>query len=292
MSKEKVKSHCRVCERETNHSVLSQYDESSRGDYAYDMYYQILECMGCDTKSFRQIFKDIEQAFQISESEWEVPTETNVYPKFIKGHKELDGNYYLPNIVGEIYKEVILAFQEDALILAGLGLRGTVEAVCNNLNIEGRNLEVRISKLATAGYISRKDAERLHGIRFMGNDAAHEIKKPKLEQLSAALKIVEHLLSTVYIIEYEIDGKIETAINEFSKFEELLKKKLKDLNKGEEVPLIGILGKDMRRIKESVVLLEQELKENINKGKFDLMKIGKVDKYNESKNDLQHYIIN
>ena len=187
---------------------------------------------------------------------------------------------------------MILAIQEDALILAGLGLRGTVEAVCNNLNIEGRNLEVRISKLATAGYISRKDAERLHGIRFMGNDAAHEIKKPKNEQLSAALKIVEHLLSTVYIIENEINGKIETAINDFSKFVELLKKKINNFNGGEEIPLIGILGKDMRRVKESIVLLEQELKENITNGKLDMMRIGKVDKYNDSKNDLQHYIIN
>jgi hypothetical protein len=99
-------------------------------------------------------------------------------------------------------------------------------------------------------------------------------------------------LSTVYIIENEIEGKIETAINDFSKFEELLKKKINNFNGGEEVPLIGILGKDMRRVKESIVLLEQELKENITNGKFDMIRIGKIDKYNDSKNDLQHYVIN
>ena len=56
--------------------------------------------------------------------------------------------------------------------------------------------------------------------------------------------------------------------------------------------MIGILGKDMRRVKESIVLLEQELKENITNGKFDMIRIGKIDKYNDSKNDLQHYVIN
>lgn len=35
----------------------------------------------------------------------------------------------------------------------------------------------------------------------MGNDAAHDIKKPKDESLSVALQIVEHLIASVYILE-------------------------------------------------------------------------------------------
>lgn len=291
MSSKKVKSHCRYCGHETNHSILSQQIVSSREDFSFDHTYQITECLGCDTKSFRDVYEEIEHAYQIAEDEWEVPTSINVYPRFIKGHRSLDGEYYLPSLVGRIYKEVLLAFQEDALILAGLGLRGTVEAVCNDLEVSGRNLEVRISKLATAGYISRKDADRLHGIRFMGNDAAHEVKKPKTEQLSVALKIVEHLLSSVYILEEEVEGKIETVITDFQRFKDLLHKKLKQFTTGDELPIAAIMGRDIRRVKESIVALESELIAKIGSGEVTELAIGKNAKYNNSKNELQHYVL-
>jgi len=287
----KIRSHCRRCGQDTNHSVLAEKTESSRGDYDFDQAYQIVECLGCNTKSFRDVFEEVEHAYQVSEDEWEVPTTITVYPRFINGHRSLNGDYYLPSLVGRIYKEVLLALQEDALILAGLGLRGTIEAVCNDLNMSGRNLEARISKLAAAGYISRKDAERLHCIRFMGNDAAHEIKKPKSEQLSVALKIVEHLLSSVYILEQEVQGKIETLITELPGFVSLIKEKVKHLSKGDELPIIGLLGRDIRRVKDSLPNLEPELILKIDGGEIPFLTKGKVDKYENSKHNLQHYVV-
>lgn len=293
MTDRKVKSYCRSCGQTTNHNILAEKQEGYRGDYDfdYDQAYQIIECLGCDTKSFRDVFEEVENAFQIGEDEWEIPTSITVYPRFIRNHRSLDGEDYLPYTVGQIYKEVLLAFQEEAHILAGLGLRGTVEAVCIDLNITGRDLEVKISKLATAGYISRKDAERLHGIRFMGNDAAHKIKKPNTIQLSAALKIVEHMLSSVYIIEEQTQGNIDSLITEFVQFEKILSKKLEQFSSGDEVPIMGIFGNDVRRIKTSLPDLEAELIKRIDAGTITNIKKGKVDKYKHSKHDLQHFII-
>jgi len=291
MSTPTLKSYCRLCNHETYHTILSEHKESFRDEYTCDISYQIVSCLGCGTKSFREIFEDIESNYQISETEWEIPTTIDIYPKYIKGHRSLDTNFFLPEVVGRIYKEVLLAFKEEALILSGLGLRGVVEAVCNDLDVKGRNLEDRITKLANAGYISKKDAERLHGIRFMGNDAAHEIKKPKKEQLDVALKIVEHLLSSVYILEKEAEGKIDTAITDFSRFESLLAKKIKLLNAGEELPLVAILGQDIRRIKESAALFESELCLKIDSSHIGYISKGKIAKFQGSKNDLQHFII-
>ncbi|WP_082877441.1 DUF4145 domain-containing protein [Comamonas thiooxydans] len=291
MTNNKTKSHCRHCGQDTNHSILSEHNESSRDEYAYTRTYQIIECLGCETKSFRDILEETEHAYQIAEDEWEVPTSITIYPRFIKNHRSINGEYYIPSLVGEIYREVLLALKEEALVLAGLGLRGTVEAVCNDLNIDGRNLEVRISKLASAGYISRKDAERLHGIRFMGNDAAHEIKKPDQTQISVALKIVEHLLSSVYILEEEVQGKIDTLITEFDQFKDFLYKKLNNFSTGDELPIIGFFGRDIRRVKDSLPALEAELIDKINAGEVKKLIKGKLDKYNNSKNDLQHYIL-
>ena len=291
MTDGKVKSYCRRCGQYTNHNIIAEKKESFRDDYAYDQTYQIIECLGCNTKSFRDVIDEVEHAFQVTENEWEVPISITVYPRFIRNHRSLDGEYHLPFMVGQIYKEVLLAFQEDALILAGLGLRGTVEAVCNDLKLNGRNLEIKISELATAGYISNKDAERLHGIRFMGNDAAHEIKKPNTIQLSVALKIVEHMLSSIYILEKQTEGNIDTLITEFIQFEKILNKKLEQFNLGDELPIMRLFGSDVRRIRNSLPDLETELIRQIDAGTITNIKKGKVDKYEHSKHDLQHFII-
>ena len=125
----------------------------------------------------------------------------------------------------------------------------------------------------------------------MGNDAAHEIKKPKTDQLSVALKIVEHLLSSVYILEEEAQGNIDTLITEFNQFIELLDKKVSQFTAGEELPIVAILGRDIRRVKDSLVTLEPELLSKIDSGEVVSLSKGKVGKYNNSKNDLQHYLL-
>lgn len=291
MEQKKVKSYCRECSKSTNHDVLSEYSEQYRDEYAYDLIYQIVQCKGCGTKSFRHVFVDIESAFCTVDGQVEVPEEVTVYPKAIEGHKEVKDIYKLPDIVLKIYQEVLLALKEEAKILASLGLRGTVEAVCNDLNIPGGKLDARINKLASSGYISTKDAQRLHGIRFMGNDAAHDIKTPKDESLQVALQIVEHLLLSVYILEKRANGNLETTTANFEIFLEMLYDKLKQYKSGEELPIAQFLMKDSRRVKESITKLEQELVQKINDGKIDRLIIGKLDHYNGSKEKLQNFIV-
>lgn len=291
MAAKKINSYCRYCERDTKHDVLSEKTVSERDEYRCDIEYQIVQCCGCETIGFRKVFYDIESTYPVSDEEWEVPQDISIFPRSIQGHRALEHTYYLPKIVRKIYEEVLLALQEDARILAGLGLRGTVEAVCNDLQVLGKNLDIRISKLATAGHISKTDAERLHAIRFMGNDAAHEIKSPPKNSLSVALRIVEHLLASVYILSEEADGALETTISDYARFEILLNSHIDELGLGEELPLPAILGRDLRRVHESITDLEKELNRLIVNGTYNRLSIGKMSKYNNSNNELQHYIV-
>lgn len=292
MATKKIKSYCRECGKNINHDVLSKHSELYRDEYCCDIHYQIIQCRGCETKSFRKVFVDIEAAFPTYNDEWEDPKEITIYPKAVEGHKEVDDIYELPGIVRKIYSEILLALKEDAKVLAGLGLRAAVEAVCNDLNIPGRSLEVRINRLANGGYISKNDAERLHGIRFMGNDAAHDIKTPKGGSLSVALQIVEHLVSSVYILEKKSNGNIDTTISRYEVFQEMLDKKLKHYNTGDEYPIAKFLGKDLRRVKESISTLEQELINQISSGIYTKLSVGKIDHYQGSQDQLQHFVAN
>lgn len=292
MPSEKIKNYCRECGRITNHAVLSKHSESYRDDYHCNINYQIVECRGCETKSFRKIFTDFEAAYPTYDDEWEVPEEITIYPKFIEGHSEIQDTYRLPIAINDIYSEVLLTLKEDAKILAGLGLRTTVEAICNDLNISGKNLSIRINKLVTEGYISKNDAERLHGIRFMGNDAAHDIKAPKEESLSVALQIIEHLIISVYILEARINGNIDTSISKYKEFKKILNEKLNEFNKGDEFPIAKLVGKDLRRVQESIATLEQELIADIQNGTYQKLLVGRVDNYQNSPNKLQYFIVN
>jgi hypothetical protein len=291
MTSKILKNYCSECSKITNHDVLSEHSESHRDEYSCDIYYQIVQCKGCETKSFRKVFFDIEAAYPSYDDKWEVPEEITTYPKSVKGHKEFQDIYELPDIVRKIYSEILLALKEDAKVLAGLGLRAAVEAVCNDLKIPGRSLEVRINKLASGGYISKNDAERLHGIRFMGNDAAHDIKAPKDESLSVALQIVEHLVSSVYILEKKASGNIDTAISRYEVFQTMLNEKIKKYKTGDEYPIAKYFGKDLRRVKESIATLEQELKAKISSGDYKKLSVGKIDYYMGSKDQLQHFIV-
>ncbi|WP_415886006.1 DUF4145 domain-containing protein [Neptuniibacter sp. QD37_6] len=291
MSKRIVKSYCRACGKKTNSEVLAENQESHRDEYRCDISYQILQCLGCDTKSFRKVFEDIEAAYPTYDDEWEVPEEITVYPKAVEGHREIDDIWNLPEIVRVIYSEILMALREEAKVLAGLGLRAAVEAVCNDLQIPGRSLEVRINRLSTAGYISKNDSERLHGIRFMGNDAAHDIKKPKDEALSVALQIVEHLIASVYILEKKAQGTIDTTISKYEVFERIISEKLEDFSEGDEYPIAKYLGKDTRRVKEAISTLEQELINKITLGDYSRLSIGKVDTFQNSPQQLQHFIV-
>jgi len=252
----------------------------------------VIQCRGCENTSFRYVFLDYESAFPISDEDWDVPETIETYPKFIKNHRELDGTHYVPEIVCEVYEESLTAIQEGARILAGLGLRGTIEAICNDRGIAGKNLEIRISRLATQGLISQKDAERLHSIRFLGNDAAHDIKKPTDKQIEVALRIIEHLITTVYILDAEAKGKLDTIVTDFDEFKKLLEKQLKSYNAGDEYPLAKFLGKDVRRIQGALSQIESQLISEIVAGNFSKLSVGKIAAFGSSPTQLQHFKLN
>ena len=291
MSNQNIVSYCRNCCRRNNSKILSEHSESHREDYQCDISYQVVECLGCNTKSFREVFYDLQSAYPTHDEGWVIPEDVTFYPKVIEGHKEINDFWDIPTIVNTIYKEVLKALRDDSKILAGLGLRAAVEAVCKDLNITGKNLEIRINKLVTSGNISKNDAERLHGIRFMGNDAAHEIKTPSDATLSVALQIVEHLITSVYILKNKANGNIDTTVSKYDSFVELLSEKIKGFNAGDEYPIAKFLGKDTRRVNESLSELESELISRIGKNEFTSLSVGKVDKFLNSSKPLQHFIV-
>lgn len=286
-----VWSPCCSCDRDTKHEILFQVCESEYG-YRVDSDYQVIECCGCGTKSFRKVISYVEEVYQIGDDEWDMPRDITTYPAILKGHRSVPDIQNAPKIVKGIYSQSLNALKAGSNILAGIGLRATIEAICNERKVVGKNLEIRIDKLVKGGFVSQNDADRLHAIRFLGNDAAHDIQPADLDGLLVALRIVEHLIISLYILDNDAANVLETLIKTYEQFESVLTEKLKGLNKGDELPLFKILGKDSRRFHGYLKSHETQLKLNIASGTFTLLNVGKLETFAGSKEKFQHFIIN
>lgn len=270
MSKEDIWNDCRSCKRKTKHTDLGGTSQrSDPEEYHDETKYFLLECNGCETVSFRKEYHDYESYYQVSHDEYAHEITVETFPHYIKDHNPIESLTDIPRIVKGIYQESILAIQEGAFTLAGLGLRATIEAICNDKNVTGKNLQIRINAMSRSGMISKSDAERLHAIRFMGNDAAHEIKKAKKQSVLIALKIIEHILLSVYVFEDEVNKYLEKPISTLDDALPILISSLEEIDNDNTFTLIKWLGTSRRRVLEKIEDIEIELKRKIESGDFE-----------------------
>lgn len=284
-----MKNYCVKCHGETNHDILEKHEINFRDEYLCDEYYYIVKCKGCENITFRYEFHDIDGGYPLVDNEWYVPITVSTYPNVIRNHRPLQEMYYVPETIKELYQQSLSAYKEGAKILAGLGFRGIIEAVCNDQAISGDNLQERIGKLANNGIISKMNADLLHAIRFLGNDAAHEIKNPSDQQLSVALRIIEHMINSLYILEREAEGVFETVVANYRELEPILNTCIKSKSSGDELTLKEILGRHFRRLFQNLGTIESDLIDAITTGNQPLLKLGKT--VTSTKKTLQYYVV-
>lgn len=189
---------CTVCKRATKHDILhaeniSNYDEDSGVHWAAE--YQMIQCRGCETISFAEHSWNSED----TDHEGQSIRREVLYPsRTIR--KPIESYYYLPDKVRKVYQETLTALSNRAPILAAIGIRAVVEAVCKDKGCTRRDLEKNIDLLVEKGHLAADQADFLHLQRFMGNAAAHEIAPPEQTELSAALDIAENLLTNLYVL--------------------------------------------------------------------------------------------
>ncbi len=195
---------CNYCKNETRHKVLAVADShwsDTSGMVDWWAQYQVIQCQGCLTVSFcesSQFSEDWDHDSDTGESFY--PIKRVLYPVRAVGKPPIDESHNLPPQVLLIYEETYDSIQADRNIMAGFGIRAIVEAVCNDKNAVGGNLQKQIDSLANQGHITDEGAKILHSLRFMGNAAVHEMKAHTSLELVAAMEVVEYLLRGVYTI--------------------------------------------------------------------------------------------
>jgi hypothetical protein len=197
---QKIISECNNCNEETNHIVLFKkeirHNKENTGSSDEKEWWCITKCAGCNNLKFvlRTFFYEPEENKLIF-FDMSYPDEPEVY-NFIS-YEELGE---LPAMISKLYQEVKDAFDSESAVLAGIGLRTLVEAICKQQNITGDNLKEKIVSLHSKGQISTTELPILDKLRDIGNISAHEIKAFPIDKLSYALEIVNHVIRSIYIL--------------------------------------------------------------------------------------------
>ena len=204
-----IKQKCLNCRNYTNHAVLAKQDKTdSDEDECVTLWtsYLIVQCQGCDSIYFRKESTFSEDIGYNSRNEPYIPTKVECFPE---DEARVDGLYLgddvwsIPVIVQAIYRETISAIQKRLFTLVGIGVRAIVEAICKEQKTPGKSLFEQIDNLVTQSLLTASGAKILHGIRLLGNEAAHEMKAPTEKQAIAAMKVIDHLLLGAYVLPEE-----------------------------------------------------------------------------------------
>ena len=211
---------CLKCKRETNHIVLSSIKAIGRDFFDDEAYFQweilneIIQCQGCDEISFRQCASDSES---YDDDKGIYYSTVTLYPKRTEETIHIKSYHNLPDNIYRLYKETIACYNNDIMTLCAGGVRAIVEGICLDKNIkdgeisytdkEGnqktkrdKNLQGKIQGLVEKHILTKDNAQSLDEHRILGNEALHELSLPSQEELSLAIRIIEHFLDNIYEI--------------------------------------------------------------------------------------------
>lgn len=216
-----IKIICAECNNTTKHKVVTSVDidveeitENHFDEFYSSSHYQIVECLGCETLSFRYAHTNTEDL----DHEGGCYLTEFIYPDRninIVIEKEIPN---LPINIRRIYKETIHCYNNENYTLCGAGLRALVEGLCiENEIIRGEieytdkktgklvkknseNLDGKINGLHEKGIITKGNATILHELRFLGNEAIHELSEFNPKHLKLAIDIIENVFDNLYTI--------------------------------------------------------------------------------------------
>lgn len=272
--------YCSECRGKRKHEML--FEKNTRG--SHDDYfhwvenYSIIECLGCENISFLKIYSDSEMQAYDNNGNPEYSNVITIYPSYLEEAKELNNLYYLPQKIRSIYKETITALNNELFILAAGGLRAIIEAICNQLKIRKEDLSVRIDLLHKKGHLTVNESRRLHSIRFLGNDALHEIETPKKESILVLLDIVNHLLENLFIQDKKIGNTVDMVIDTYEDFLKAIVNNISDTSVDNEFTINELLGRSRRLIQGKIMAdFVDKLQKGIIDNQLDYIAIGTKD---------------
>ena len=128
--------------------------------------------------------------------------------------------------------------------------------------------------------MTKAQVKRLHSVRFLGNDALHEVDTPEKGVVYGLFDIINHLLQDLFLQDKKIQNNKYKVIDNYIDFKKILISQIrkniieKEDMIGKEDELKNILNNYNKLIeKESLGDFIQKLNEEIKDGKIEFLEI-------------------
>ena len=194
---------CNNCGNETNHTckgehqrdVPNQNPDGSIG-IVERLGYRFWVCAGCERGTLEEYY-----IFDVTDDEYKEIADENYFPERTRLHVKAKEFKQLPQKLASIYKETLRSYNNNLPILCAVGIRALLEGICADKNISGKNLKIQVDNMVSI--LPKNIVTNLHSIRFIGNEAAHELASPTPNDLRMAIEICEDLLNYLYELDYK-----------------------------------------------------------------------------------------
>jgi len=197
---------CNKCRGETEHTLSGEnyrdypnYIDKDIVGIVERSGFRFWVCSGCKTGTLEEyyVFDILDDEYKKDESMWNFsyyPTR-NEFEIKARGFKQLAGK------LSNIYQETLGAYNNKLPVLCAVAIRSLLEGICADKKITGRNLEQKINNMTTI--LPNNIVTSLHSLRFIGNEAAHELSAPSNDELKLAIELCEDLLNFLYELDYK-----------------------------------------------------------------------------------------
>ena len=153
--------------------------------------FSIAVCPKCDAPFFiKEELRGVPGEFEA------IADETVLYPAAVRASFE-----NTPEPVKRAYEQALRCYSSSAFEACALMCRRSLEALCRSQGVQSGNLDSKLKKLAEQRVIDARLAEWAHGIRIVGNEAAHDTDTElSKEDAKDALDFTEALLTYVFVL--------------------------------------------------------------------------------------------
>ncbi len=189
--------HCNRCGLLTNHILRGFYDHGGHYETeSWDGYFgekcHLYECAGCNAPTL----------FVVTTYSEDPGPSHEYWPPRNQETREAKRFHKLPEQLNKIYDETVDALNSGALVLCTIRMRTLLEGICNDKRLEGDKLLHKIEGLRKF-FPSGNIVKYLHGFRFSGNKAAHQMEALTKFEAKHALDVMEDLLGYLYDLDYK-----------------------------------------------------------------------------------------
>jgi Domain of unknown function (DUF4145) len=214
MGEDEVSVLCGHCNRNVTASVRATYRWVYDEEFGAFTEWRILQCKSCDRPLLYEAGSEDEpilvrpalHRFPGLPEKWDFVPKM-LYPETKVRPAEL------PGAVTDAYMDVLRVRLVSPNACAAM-IRWTLEEVCNDKNVEGKDLNTKLEQLATDGRMPPTLAQMARQLRQLGNKGAHADPDDRIAEadIPIMMDLLEAILEYLYIAPAKVQ-RVEARLN-------------------------------------------------------------------------------